>query len=119
MTFCNPGPIAASCFLGKDVVASSHAAFVQALIDLTTLGYDITIDWTFFNLTVRNKDMKYRYQNGFGSALNETSFEYKMRKSDLPTSQHWMTSYEDKWNKSTLNSLLKRPEPEKVKDFYE
>jgi len=38
MTFCNPGPIAASCYLGKDVVASSHAAFIQAIIDLTTLG---------------------------------------------------------------------------------
>jgi len=79
MTFCNPGPIAASCYLGKDVVASSHAAFIQAIIDLTTLGYDLVIDWTFFKLNVNNKDLKYKFEPNFGNQLNQTSFELKMR----------------------------------------
>lgn len=38
MTFCNAGPIAASSFLGKDVVQSAHNAFIQAVSDLTALG---------------------------------------------------------------------------------
>jgi len=29
--------------------------------------------------------------------LNEKSYEYKMRKSDIPTSEHWNTTYDEKW----------------------
>jgi len=28
MMFCNAGPIAASCYLGKDIVSSAHAAVI-------------------------------------------------------------------------------------------
>jgi len=35
MMFCNPGPIAAACYLGKDVVTSAHEAFVKAIEGLT------------------------------------------------------------------------------------
>lgn len=38
MIFCNPGPIAASCYLAKEVVAAAIQAFVSAVWDLTQLG---------------------------------------------------------------------------------
>jgi hypothetical protein len=41
MMFCNAGPIAASCLLGKEVVSSAHSAFIAAISDLTTLGYSM------------------------------------------------------------------------------
>ena len=47
MMFCNAGPIAASCLLGKEVVQSAHNAFIAAICDLTTLGYSITVDFKF------------------------------------------------------------------------
>jgi len=109
--FCNAGPIAASCYLGKDIVSSAHAAVIQAIGDLTTLGYDLNIDFGFVKLVVRNKDLTYKFQTDFSGVLNSKSYELKMRKSDLPTSDHWKTTYEDKWAKSSLNTLLKRPNP--------
>jgi len=40
MIFCNPTPIAAASFLGREVVASALQAFTTAVCDLTQLGYD-------------------------------------------------------------------------------
>jgi len=31
MIFCNPGPIASACYLGKEVVSSAHAAFIKGV----------------------------------------------------------------------------------------
>lgn len=42
-----------------------------------------------------------------------------MRRSDQPTCDHWLNTYEEKWNKSTLNTLLKRPNTQKVQNYYE
>jgi len=47
MMFCNPMPVAAACFLGKDVVKSAMEAFVKAIIDLTNLNYDLNLDFGF------------------------------------------------------------------------
>jgi len=35
MVFCNPVPIAMSCYLGKNVVVSALKAFFKAVVDLT------------------------------------------------------------------------------------
>lgn len=40
MIFCNPGPIAASCYLAKEVVSAAIQAFIAAIWDLTQLGND-------------------------------------------------------------------------------
>jgi len=53
MMFCNAGPIAASCFLAKDVVTSAHAAFIHAIADLTSLGYDLHLKFaTFLDMNI-------------------------------------------------------------------
>lgn len=109
MMFCNPGPIAASCYLSKDVVQSTHQAFIQAVCDLTRLGYNLSIGLGFIKFTVNNKDLKYSYSREFVNTLNNNNFEYKMRKSDMATSDYWQTSYQSKWAESSLNTLLKRP----------
>lgn len=50
MIFCNPGPIAASCLLGKEVVSSAHQALITAIYDLATLGYSLDINLGIVNL---------------------------------------------------------------------
>lgn len=65
MMFCNAGPIANSCQLGKEVVESAHAAFIKAVGDLATLGYDMFIDFKFMSLTIYGKDLKYKYNEQF------------------------------------------------------
>ncbi|CAD8185706.1 unnamed protein product [Paramecium octaurelia] len=119
MNFCNAGPIAASSYLGKDVVQSVHTSLIKAIHDLTRLGHDLHIDFGFIKISVQNRDLKYKYDQSFIQRLNQTDYELKMRKSDLGTSQHWTTTYQEKWSKSTLNNLLTRPNPNQVQENYE
>ncbi|KAL4498427.1 hypothetical protein ABPG72_013233 [Tetrahymena utriculariae] len=119
MMFCNAGPIAASCYLGKDVVSSAHNAFIQAVSDLTTLGHGLNIDFGFVKVYVQDRDLRYSYNQNFANTLNNKNFEYRLRKSDTPTSEHWNTTYESKWAKSSLNTLLKRPNSNQVRNYYE
>lgn len=119
MMFCNAGPIASSCFLGKDVVQSAHNAFIQAVTDLTTLGYGLNIDLHFVNIRVQDRDLRHSFNANFTQNLNNKNFEFKMRRSDQPTAQHWTTSYESKWAQSSLNTLLRRPNSNQVRTFYE
>ena len=61
MIFCNPEPIAASCFLAKDVVKSAVDAFCAAIIDLTTLNYDLNVNLGFVKLSIIKKTLKYAF----------------------------------------------------------
>ncbi|EGR30965.1 hypothetical protein IMG5_120280, partial [Ichthyophthirius multifiliis] len=119
MTFCNAGPIAASCFLGKDVVQSAHYAFISAVQDLTTLGYSLVIDLQFVKIMVQQYNLKYQYRQDIIEQLNRKQYELKLRKSDTPSSEHWTTTYQQKWGQSSLNTLLKRPNSRQVRDYYE
>jgi len=93
MIFCNPGPIAASCYLAKEVVASAHEALVKAIYDLTKLGSVINLDFGFVKVKLDNKDLSYKYKNDFETSLNKHNFETKIRKSDIPTNTFWKTSF--------------------------
>lgn len=70
MNFCNAGPIANSCFLGKDVVTSIHYSFIKATHDLTRLGktfneilgHNLNIDFGFVKITINNKNLSYKYK---------------------------------------------------------
>ncbi|EGR30907.1 hypothetical protein IMG5_121540 [Ichthyophthirius multifiliis] len=139
MTFCNAGPIAASCFLGKDVVESAHYAFICAVQDLTTLGYSLNIDFQFIKLTVNNKNLQYQYNQEFLNTLNSKNFEIKviknilkniyiysyvyiikqLRKSNIPTSEYWTMSYLKNSDQNSLNTLLKRPNSKQVRYYNE
>lgn len=96
MVFCNPLPIAMSCYLGTQVVKSAHKAFFKAVCDLTqlgktilkliyVLGHNLTIDFMFIQLRVRNKNLSYKYCPGFCSNLNRTTYEYQVNFSTSKT----------------------------------
>jgi hypothetical protein len=78
MIFCNPVPVAASCYLAKEVVASAIQAFVQAVCDLTQLGYYIVIDFSFVTLKIIEKTLAYTFKHDFTRTVNDTSFEHKV-----------------------------------------
>ena len=63
MVFCNPEPIAAACFVARDVVKSAIDAFTSAIIDLTTLNHNLQIMLGFVKLVVNQKTLKYFYKN--------------------------------------------------------
>jgi len=114
MIFCNPTPIAAACYLGKETVVSALAAFTTAVIDLTRLGYDLSLDFDFCKINIIDKNLKYSYRQDFNQQLNAPTFETKIKKSIVPTSSFWNTTYQEKWGASTLSGLYKVPDASKV-----
>lgn len=89
MIFCNSGPIAAGCYLGKDLVGSALDTFFRVVIDLTALGKDIELDFKFCKISIKNKNIKYSFKNDFIQNLNLPEFENKMKKSEPPTNALW------------------------------
>ena len=79
MIYCNPVPIAAACYLTKDVVSDSIAAFVKAINDLTTLGHSLRVNLDFVTITVRNKSLSHSFTPSFESQLNASDFEHRVR----------------------------------------
>ena len=93
MIFCNPGPVAAACYLGKDLVSSALEVFFKAVIDLTDLGKDLVLDFKFCKITINNRNIRHSYKKDFCTDLNQAKFETKMRRADPPTSSIWKTTY--------------------------
>lgn len=119
MIFCNPGPIAAACYLGKEVVSSAIQAFIEAASNLTQLGYTLEIDFGFCKVKVTNRNLSYNFKQDFGHTLNQTSFESKIKKAEVATSTFWQNTMQQKWSASNLSTLLKQPDPEKVQTLAE
>jgi nucleoid DNA-binding protein len=119
MVFCNATPIAASCYLGKEVVSSAISAFVEAVSNLTQLGYNLDIDFGFAKVKINNKNLSYNYQQDFSSTLNQTEFESKIKKAEASTSSHWETTHQDKWNQSNLSTLYKQPDVGRASELNE
>lgn len=119
MVFCNATPIAAGCYLGKEVVTSAISAITEAIANLTQLGYNLEVDFGFAKVKINNKNLSYTFQQDFSSSLNHTGFESKIKKSEASTSSHWEVTQEDKWNKSNLSTLYKQPDSDKVQNLSE
>jgi nucleoid DNA-binding protein len=109
MIFCNAGPIGQACFLSKEVVTSAHEAFFRAIVDLAQLNHSLNLAFGFCSITITRKDLKYTYKAGIVDQLNVAPFENKMRKSTVPTASIWRSTSNERWQKSGLNTLFKRP----------
>jgi hypothetical protein len=65
MIFCNAGPIAAACYLGKDVVQDAIDAFIQGIVDLIALSdfifldKDLIVDFHFCKISMVHKSISY------------------------------------------------------------
>ncbi len=119
MIYCNPVPIACSCSLDKDVTESALSAFAQAVKDLTSLGKSLDIKIGALKIKIVNRNLTYTYDSHLANNLNVTPYEKQMKKSLKETKNHWTESYDQTWNKSTLNSLIEKPTVEEVTKNYE
>jgi len=119
MIFCNPGPIAAASYLGKEVVTSGIQAFIEAVANLTQLGHSLDIDFGFCRVKIVNRSLTYNYVKSFGKELNQTTFESKLKKSEVNTSTFWQNTMQEKWATSNLSQLWKQPDAEKVQNLSE
>lgn len=78
MLYCNAGPIASACYLSREATQSALQAVVQAIVDLTRLGYDLNLDFGFSMLSVRNKNLSVKFSPNFVASLNKPNFEEKV-----------------------------------------
>jgi nucleoid DNA-binding protein len=114
MVFCNPAPIATAAYLGKEAVDSAIKAFIEAVSNLTQLGYNLDIDFGFCKVKIVNRNLSYNYKQDFSSTLNQTTFESKIKKAEVSTASFWQTTSQDKWASSNLSQLFTQPNAEKV-----
>lgn len=61
MIYCNPIPIAAACFLNKNVVSDALNAINIAVYDLITLGKNIILKTGFCNIYFVDRNMTYSF----------------------------------------------------------
>lgn len=74
MCFCNPEPIAAACFLARDVVKSAIDAFTTAIVHLTTANHSLRIDLGFLKIQVTRKALTYQYSPATVEAVNAVHY---------------------------------------------
>lgn len=80
MTYCNPIPIAASCYLNKNVVIDSLNAIFAAIYDLITIGKNIVLKTGFCNIYFMDKNLTYSFAPEIGKTMtNLLESESKVR----------------------------------------
>ena len=69
MTYCNPIPIAASCYLQKNVVNDSLNSTFAAIYDLINLGKNIVIKTGFCNIYFMERNLTYSFSQDIGRTV--------------------------------------------------
>ena len=119
MIYCNPVPIAAACLLGKDVVTDALNTLFLAIIDLVKYGKDINLQFGFCAIRITGKNLKTTFGSNFIESIQNKHFENQMKRSTSPVSTLWKTSYTKTFARSTLGSLIQKPNPEVVQTLNE
>jgi len=116
MTYCNPIPIAASCYLTKNVVNDSLNAIFAAIYDLINIGKNIVIKFGFCNIYFMDRNLTYSFAGDLGKTISDlVESETKFRRGITPVSTTWKTTAISKWAKSSLSSVLERPQTPLIK----
>ena len=116
MTYCNPIPIAASCYLHKNVITDTLNAIITAIYDLIKMGKNIGIKLGFVNIYFFDRNLTYTFAPDLSSTMsNIHETKEKMHRGITPVSQNWKVSAVNKWEKSKLSSLLERPHTPLIK----
>jgi hypothetical protein len=69
MTYCNPIPIAASCYLPKNVIIDTLAAIFNATLDMINLGKNVSIKTGFCNICFFDSNMSYTFNPELGKIV--------------------------------------------------
>ena len=116
MTYSNPIPIAAACYLHKNVVSDTLDAIFTAVYDLITMGKNVMIKFGFVNICFFDKNLTYTYAPEVSKTMqNVHETRPKMKRGITPVSNNWKISSVNKWEKSSLSNLLERPHTPLIK----
>lgn len=65
MIYCNPVPIANSCYIDKETTQDALNAFAKAVSDLTSLGKTMEISLNVLKIKIVNRNLTYTYNKQF------------------------------------------------------
>lgn len=80
MLYCNAGPIASSCSLDREATQSAMNALIQGIIDLTNLGFDLSLDFGVALFRINNKNLKISFKQAFIQQVESVAFDKNMNK---------------------------------------
>lgn len=110
MIYANPVPIAFACQMRKDVVRDTLETIFRAIVDLIAIeDKNINLAFGFCNVYITNKNMQVPFADYLTRECNEPDFENKMRRMNSPVSALWRTKTSDMFNKSSLGTMIKKP----------
>jgi hypothetical protein len=116
MTYCNPIPIAAACYLNKNVVIDSLNAIFAAIYDLINIGKSIVLKFGFCNIYFMDRNLTYSFSGDIGKTIADlVDSESKFKRGITPVQTTWKTTAISKWAKSSLSSVLERPHTPLIK----
>jgi len=95
--------------LGKDVVQDALNTIFLAIQDLIKYDKNIDLAFGFCNVRIMNRGLKVAFHENLSKTVGSAQFEDQMVRQKSPVSTLWKTSYGDTWAKSTLGSLVKKP----------
>ena len=72
MIYCNPVPIANSCYIDKDTANDCLIAFAKAVCNLTSLGKSMEINLNVVKIKINNRNLTYTFDKNFANQLNKT-----------------------------------------------
>lgn len=120
MIYCNMVPIAAACYLHKNVVSDAINSIFSAVYDLVNSGKNVVLKFSFCNVYFYDRNLKFTFSQNFNSTFsNYVETQDKLRRGITPISNNWKISKFEKWEKSRLSVLLQRPPSPLIKAIDE
>ena len=107
--YANPVPVAAAACLGKDVVTDALNTIFLAVKDLIKYDKNIDLAFGFCNVRFTHRNLKVVFADDLSKEVGGYKFENQMVRQKSPVATLWKTSYNDTFMKSTLGTLVKKP----------
>lgn len=73
MTYCNPIPIAAACYINSKVVTDGLNAIFNALYDLINIGKNVELKTGFCNINFLDRNLAYSFAPDLGKTIKNLS----------------------------------------------
>jgi nucleoid DNA-binding protein len=111
MIYLNFVPIAAACFFSQKLVSDTLNTIFNAIFDIVNYGKNLSLKLGFCNIYFTDGNMRYAFNPNLGQTIsNLVETEAKLKKGVTPMSENWKIPSLFKWGKSSLSSLIKRPD---------
>lgn len=108
--YANILPVSVGCGMSKEVVRDSLETLFHVIIDLLKYHKNIDLAMGFCNIRMINRSMSYTFKDDLIREVKEPQFQHNTMSNQKPVNTHWTSSYESKWARTTLSTLIPKPD---------